>query len=199
MLATLCSSMIIGTTVSADIVFGTNNTARTIMTASEGVIRSVNGSNSVPNYSFTGDTDNGIAYQTTNSWSAIAGGNKAVTFDSDGATLNQRARFSRGSSVAAASTITLGDAHYFALTASTATDIDYITITNFTAGRVILYRASDNAITIKHNSGSPTGTAKPIHCIGGSDVVLGNFDHIELIYNDASEYWVMLYYGDHNI
>jgi hypothetical protein len=198
-IATACSSMIIGTTVSADIVFGTNNTARTIMTASEGVIRGVNGTNSVPNYSFTGDTDNGIAYQTTNSWSAIAGGNKAVTFDSDGATLNQRARFSRGSSVAAASTITLGDAHYFALTAASPQTISYITITNWTGGRVILYRDSDEDITIEHNASSPTGSTKPIHCIGGSDVVLGEFDHIELIYNDAAEYWVMLYYGDHNI
>lgn len=95
------------------------------------------------------------------------------------------ARFqeSKGSDVASADEITLGDGNYFDITGTTT--INHINKTNWQAGSVVTLQF-DASLIVTHNAASPTGTEASILLAGASNFSATTNDTLTLIFDGTT-------------
>lgn len=99
--------------------------------------------------------------------------------------LMNAARFQgvKGSDVASADEITLGDGNYFDITGTTT--INHITKTNWQAGSVV-HLQFDASVTVTHNAASPTGTEASILLSGAGNFSATADDTLTLVYDGTT-------------
>lgn len=106
---------------------------------------------------------------------------RRVTVNGTGVSFANRSRWAKGADVATAGTLTLGsDGNAFDLTG--ATNVDYITTTDWTAGSIVILQF-DGAPTVNHDTGSVPGTAAAVHLAGAAPFVASAGDTLTLYYD----------------
>ena len=94
-----------------------------------------------------------------------------------------RVQGDKGSDVASADEITLGDGNFFDVTGTTT--INHITKTGWEAGSVVTLQF-DASVTVTHNAGSPTGTEADILLSGAGNFSATADDTLTLVYDGVT-------------
>lgn len=161
---------------------GTDGQVLTADAASTGGIKWATASGSGDVTGPASSTDNDIVRFDGATGKIIQDGTDAPKYDDSGnVTFNARVLQKKGSDVASATDITLGNGNYFDITGSTT--IETILPTGWTAGSVVILQF-DGALTVKHNTG--TGGA-PFLLAGAADFSTGADDTLMVVYDGA--YW----------
>lgn len=95
-----------------------------------------------------------------------------------------RFEFAKGADVASAGTVTLGaDGNYFHITGTTT--INYITVTNWQAGSVIILKFG-GSLTVTHNAGSVPANTAAILLAGAANLSATADDTLTLVYDGTT-------------
>jgi hypothetical protein len=98
--------------------------------------------------------------------------------------VDNRLCMTRGADVASAATITLGNGNYFSVTGTT--NIDYITITDWTPGSFVILKFN-GSLTLNHETGSPVaGTSAAMTLAASGNVSVGDKDMVILCYDGST-------------